>query len=96
MSCLVIAISRRKFPLGQIVITANAQGTLAPEDVQQGIARHSMGDWGDIDADDRRENEFSLKNGNRLMSVYRSGETVFWVITEADRSATTVLLPSDY
>lgn len=95
MSCLVIALSRRKFPLGQVVITTNAQETFAPEDVQQGLARHAQGDWGEIDPDDRRENEFSLKHGNRLMSVYRSGETVFWMITEADRSATTVLLPSD-
>lgn len=96
MSCLVIALSRRKFPLGQVVITTNAQESLAPEDVQQGIARHAQGDWGDIHADDRKQNENSLHHGGRLMSVYRSGETVFWIITESDRSVTTVLLPLDY
>jgi len=96
MPILVIALSKPKFPLGQIVITANAQATLDPADVQQGLSRHASGDWGDIGLEDHEENELSLKEGFRLMSVYRSGDKRFWIITEADRSVTTVLMPEDY
>jgi hypothetical protein len=61
------------------------------------ISRHACGNWGDIDEEDRAENNFSLSHGLRLLSAYtlRDGTKV-WVITESDRSATTVLLPSDY
>ncbi len=96
MTTVVIAIARPKFPLGQIVMTANAKATLDPADVQQGLSRHARGDWGDIGLEDHEENELSLKEGFRLMSVYRSGDKRFWVITEADRSVTTVLMPEDY
>ncbi len=59
--------------------------------------RHAAGDWGDVDEHDRRENEQSLDHGFRLFSVYHAADgTKFWIITEADRSATTVLLPEDY
>jgi hypothetical protein len=62
-----------------------------------GIMRHARGDWGEICEEDRKENELSLVEGFRLMSVYTtaSGDK-FWIITEADRSATTVLMPDDY
>ena len=96
MTSVVIAIARPKFPLGQIVITANAQSILEPADVQQGLSRHARGDWGDICPEDRKLNELSLKDGSRLLSVYRSGANRFWIITEADRSMTTVLMPEDY
>ena len=86
-----------KFPLGQIVVTANALGTLHPDDVLRALARHAGGDRGDLDDADRRESELSLKEGFRLLSAYRGADgTKFWVITEADRSVTTVLLPQDY
>ncbi len=96
MPPLVIALNTTKFPLGQVVITANAQGTLDPADVQQGLSRHARGDWGEVCPDDREENELSLNEGFRLLSVYRSGDKRFWIITEADRSVTTVLMPEDY
>jgi hypothetical protein len=96
MPPLVIALNTLKFPLGQVVITANAQGTLDPADVQQGLSRHARGDWGEVCPDDARENELSLTEGFRLLSVYRSGDKRFWIITEADRSVTTVLMPEDY
>src|SRR5687767_3754775 len=89
----------RHFSLGQIVITANARDTLPPADVLQALTRHAAGDWGDIDEEDRQENELSLREGFRLLSVYHTSENPpqkFWIITEADRSATTVLLPEDY
>jgi hypothetical protein len=60
------------------------------------IARHAAGDWGDLDKHDRRANEEALKTGARLLSAYTLEGVKFWVITEADRSATTVLLPSEY
>jgi len=86
-----------KFPPGQIVITTNARRTLSNEDVQQALARHLRGDWGDCDAEDAEENELSLREGFRLFSVYHTEDgTKFWIITEQDRSATTILLPEDY
>ena len=96
MSPLVIALDTTKFPLGQVVITANAQGTLDPADVQQGLNRHARGDWGELVPEDREENQWSLEHEGRLMSVYRSGGRCFWIITEWDRSVTTVLMPEDY
>jgi hypothetical protein len=87
----------QKFPLGQVVITANALGTLPPNDVPKALARHAAGDWGDLDEEDRHQNELALEHRLRIFSAYRAADgTRFWVITEADRSATTVLLPADY
>lgn len=86
-----------KFRLGRIVATPNALSQLTHEDILKGIQRHQAGDWGELDDHDRRENEFSLEHGFRLVSVYHAvNGTKFYVITEADRSATTVLLPEDY
>jgi hypothetical protein len=96
MQINIIAIRAAKFPLGQIVSTANAAAQLNPADIQEGLSRHASGDWGEICEADRQENELSLKEGFRVLSVYRSGETKFWIITEADRSVTTVLMPEDY
>jgi hypothetical protein len=86
-----------KFPFGRIVITANAQTQLHAEDVAKALARHGAADWGELDEHDRKENERSLHEGFRLLSAYkdRNGNR-FWIITEADRSVTTVLLPEDY
>jgi hypothetical protein len=84
-------------PLGNVVITPNALAQLTPADIQLGLQRHQAGDWGDLGADDRKENDNALGNGTRLLSSYRSNSGVtFWIITEADRSATTLLLPDDY
>jgi hypothetical protein len=96
MSTKVIAIARPKFPLGLVVITANAQTILDPADIQQGISRHARGDWGDIPPEDVELNAFGLKHGERLFSAYGQGEKRFWIITERDRSVTTVLMPGDY
>ena len=61
------------------------------------IARHGAGDWGDLDSYDRDENDRALKNGGRLFSAYITSTGLkVWVITEADRSCTTALLPVDY
>lgn len=86
-----------KFSLGQTVSTRNALDTLHPEDVLASIARHHAGDWGELCEEDRQANEQALAHGGRLFSVYhdRNGAK-FYIITECDRSATTVLLPEDY
>ena len=85
------------FPLGQCVITANAKDTLNPLDVKLALDRHVSGDWGELCEHDWKENEVALSQGLRLFSSYkdRSG-TKFYIITEHDRSVTTVLLPEDY
>jgi hypothetical protein len=85
-----------KFWLGQFYMTDEAR-KLDMEDVLIALRRHHNGDWGELCADDREANENALKIGGRLFSVYhdRKGEK-FWIITEADRNTTTVLLPADY
>jgi hypothetical protein len=87
-----------KFKLGQVVITANADNTVNEFDVSIALNRHSSGDWGKCCRDDRKINDDAVKNGNdRIFSVYRDSNGVkFWIITEYNRSLTTVLLPEDY
>lgn len=96
MASVVIAIARPKFPLGQIVITTNAQARLDPADIQQGLTRHTNGDWGELCSEDAESNAEALEHGHRLFSVYGEGDKRFWIITEWDRSVTTILLPLDY
>lgn len=87
------------FPLGQVLATPGALESIemAGQTPLEFIARHHVGDWGDLDDEDKQENELSLEQGYRLLSAYQTRLHVkIWVITEADRSATTVLLPSEY
>ena len=85
------------FPLGECVITANAKDALNPEDVKQCLDRHARGDWGELCQHDRKENEVALAQCHRLFSRYKDrAGTYFYIITEHDRSVTTVLLPEDY
>jgi len=86
-----------KLRLGKIVSTPNALSQLAHDEILIGIQRHQAGDWGDVNEHDRDANKRALTEGTRIWSVYHTGQNVkFWIITEADRSATTVLLPDDY
>jgi hypothetical protein len=83
--------------LGRTVITAAAQATLNPEDVLSGLRRHASGDWGDVPQDDAAANDRAVGQDLRILSTYTDRAGVrFWIITEADRSATTILLPEDY
>lgn len=85
------------FPLGALYVTPGAERGLLPDDILKAITRHARGDWGEVDDADWKENDFSVKNGYRILSAYATeAGTRFWVITEADRSATTVLLPEEY
>jgi hypothetical protein len=92
-------VSGIKFSPGTVVAT---QGALAAfqasgDDPLALLVKHISGDWGNVDEHDRVENELSLRHGLRLLSAYTlSNGTKVWVITEADRSATTFLLPDEY
>jgi len=85
------------FPMGQLLATPAALEAVSDEEFIEAVDRHLRGDWGDVCEADRRSNNDALKCGARLFSVYHTkSEQKFWIITEADRSATTVLLPDDY
>lgn len=92
-----IVSTTAKFPLGQIVATPNALNSIPPDEVRSALDRHVRGDWGTLTAEDWEANEQALAHGGRLFSVYYSAQNIkFWIITEHDRSVTTVLLPEDY
>jgi hypothetical protein len=87
-----------RFSLGQVVATPGALDVLREAGIAPValLARHARGDWGELSPCDAAENEFSLQSGFRLLSAYSVGASRIWIITEADRSATTLLLPSEY
>jgi hypothetical protein len=88
------------FTLGRVVATPGALASIgvSGDDRSTYLARHQSGDWDEIDAHDRKENQLSLEQGFRLMSAYKLGITgaKIWIISEADRSSTCVLLPEEY
>jgi len=85
-----------RFPLGQMAVTGTASARLSTEEVLTCLRRHASGDWGDLCPEDALANDQALQRGGRLFSAYGQGESRFWIITEADRSVTTVLMPDDY
>lgn len=85
------------FELGRLLMTPGVQEKIPPNEMLHALGRHVRRDWGDLDDEDRRANDLSVSDGSRLLSAYHSKEGVkFWIITESDRSATTVLLPDEY
>ena len=95
------------FPLGQLVMTRGVNNLVADDEafvrfVTKSLARHVKGDWGDVDDEDKLTNDQALKQGLRLLSAYnddrfpKHGISTIWIITEADRSATTILFPDEY
>lgn len=87
------------FPLGQVVATPGALEALenAGQEPAEFLQRHVSGDWGDVPPEDAQENELSVSQGFRILSAYPlSTGTKMWIITEADRSVTTLLLPDEY
>ena len=84
------------FEPGQLVATPGVAEKFEPEYIAKCHERHISGDWGDIDPHDVEVNLRALENGARRMSVYTEGDKTLWVITEADRSSTTYLLPEEY
>ena len=89
---------RAPLPLGRIVTTPGALKLLSDieEDPFGYIARHAAGDWGELCAFDRRQNQIALREGLRVLSSYEVPAGKVWIITEADRSVTTILLPEEY
>ena len=86
-----------KFQFGQTVITPGAQGAIPEPEVYAALGRHGNGDWGKVCEEDAAQNEWALKNDARIISIYESEDgAAFWIITEADRSSTTILLPEEY
>ena len=87
------------FELGQLVATPGALAALERAHQAPGefLTRHMSGDWGEVPEEDKTENEVSLLNGYRILSAYRTklGERL-WLLTEEDRSVTTILLPEEY
>lgn len=89
--------SNKRFPLGQVVITRGALKNLPADEVRECLLRHAEGDWGDVCQEDWALNDESLENESRLLSSYRTASDIqFWIITEWDRSLTTILLPEEY
>ena len=89
--------SRQLFPSGMLVATPAVLDAVPRPELLAAFQRHMRGDWGEVCAIDRRANDQAVRKGDRLLSVYRSEDDIkFWIITEADRSATTILLPEDY
>ena len=85
------------FPIGRLVITRGvAHGGFSFGELLSILRRHVIGDFGEIDEEDRQENLLSIREGYRILSAYRLNDTKLWVITEADRSVTTILHPNEY
>lgn len=88
-----------RFALGQVVATPGALAAMeeAGQNLLELLMRHQSGDWGELDEEDKAENELSVREGFRLMSAYVLSTSIkVWIITESDRSATTFLLPEEY
>lgn len=94
---VLLVVPLKRFSMGQMVITANAQAVLTPEDVSMALARHSKCDWGEVCAEDAKVNERGVLEQGIILSAYQSAKGVkFWVITDPGHEVTTVLLPEDY
>ena len=86
-----------KFEMGRLMATPGALERVPGDQILLAISRHGKGDWGQICAEDWELNNKALEHGTRLLSAYTTTDgTKFWIITEADRSVTTVLLPEEY
>jgi hypothetical protein len=86
-----------KFQIGCLLATPGAMRAVVPRDIARALVRHLDGDWGILDEHDWKVNDEALRSGGRIFSAYLAQNgTKFWIITECDRSATTVLLPEEY
>lgn len=97
-----MTIAGARFKLGQVVWTQAVNELIAKDEkfarfVSESLGRHALGDWGDLCEEDEKENEYSLGKYLRIFSAYDYSEgKKIWIITEADRSATTILFPDEY
>ena len=93
---MINIIPTSTFPLGQVVATSNALRTLTAREIREGLESHAKAERGDVSEASVELNNEALDHGDRVMSAFGEGEKRFWIITEADRSTTTILLPLDY
>jgi len=94
-----IPLNSPLFLMGQIVATPGALAIFQQHEdisIHQYLQNHLRGDWGELCTDDKQANDNALTTGGRILSSYFVGGNKIWIITEADRSATTVLLPQEY
>lgn len=85
------------FPLGHIFSTPGVIQSIPNQEIVDALMRHASGDWGDLDPEDKQANDDAILHGGRILSAYTSSDGIrFWIITEADRSMTTILLPEEY
>lgn len=90
-------MTNTRIPLGKLVIMPNAKDTIPRAEALAALLRHQTGDFGDLSEDDKQANMEALEYGDQILSAYNSKDGVrFWIITEHDRSVTTILLPEDY
>ena len=90
-------MAKTEFRLGKLVSTPGALERVSNGEMLRALGRHASGDWGNVCSEDAEANEAAVNERARLLSSYTTGEGVrFWIITEADRSLTTVLLPEEY
>jgi hypothetical protein len=86
-----------RFTLGELIATPGARARIPWGEIQSAFQKHARGDWGELDLEGRQQNELALERGSTLVSIFcASNGTKFYVITEGDRSVTTVLLPEEY
>ena len=91
-------MKRALFALGQIVATPGALELMKVHNIDglKLLSRHVTGDWGDLSEDDKKQNGYSVSRNLRILSAYGTADSKLWIITEADRSVTTILRPDEY
>ena len=90
-------ILNSKFPLGKMVTTIGVHKEINFFSIIDAFRRYTQGDWGEVDKEDKKQNDWALENGERLLGSYKDmNGKKFWIITERDRSVTTVLKPEEY
>ena len=86
-----------RFEVGRVVITPGVESEISSEDMCRGMVRHMSEDWGELKEFDWKQNDAAVEYGGRILSRYVSSDgVIFWIITECDRSQTTILLPAEY
>jgi hypothetical protein len=89
-------LKNTRLRLGRTVMTRAARAALSDKETHAALSRHESCDWGDVCEEDWRANNRAVLGGERVLSAYAGADGKFWIITEADRSVTTILLPADY
>jgi hypothetical protein len=92
----MILFAEPTFPIGMLVNTPGVSERISPAAIQAAVNRYCLRDWGDLDEEDTEANNDAVAHGGRILAVYDDNGEKFWIITEYDRSVTTILLPEEY